>query len=478
VKQQLGGGNFGSVFLGEWNGTLVAVKRLNNEDAFRKFEREASILAKLSHPNVVQFLGIYNDVSGSSWLVTEYLPRGSLLDVLSSHKSSLKVMDLINMSINATSGMCYLESVGIVHRDLAARNLLVTTDYTVKVGDFGLSRVTTSYQANDTSKIPVKWTAPEVLEGNPHTSRSDVWSLGVVLWEIFSFGTPPYVWLSNKEAVEVIPKGEILTQPLNCPDSIYLLMLKCWNRGPDERPTFLEILNRLKAIKKEILAQSSQLKSYNIFVTDEDSPVLGRERTESENSYSKTPTGNRAKSKASLDAEELERVRAQRLQQQQELRDSVLIENEDYEIVNIDDQDSDRSQDQDNDDGPSKPDRKGTSSSPGKRRTATSQGKDEYHTQDYQERNPKQVPPSFSDYGEFHLGRASPGDEAEKSESDYEERLHRTMPSSEPGHLDETESENEQNQVDGNDSYIYRLNKVKRRDLDSSTSHSEEDGQP
>jgi len=184
----------------------------------------------------------------------EFLSKGSLNDFLGRPEvqKSLNVSDLINMAINVCSGMIYLGKNNIVHRDLSARNLLVSeTDgrFVVKVADLGLSRETADdyYVATD-SAFPVKWSPPEVIEHRTFTTKSDVWSFGVVMWEIFEFGKVPYSSMSNSETIASVMKGYRLPQPSNCPNEVYQLMLKCWNINSDERPSFKDLFDQLTAI--------------------------------------------------------------------------------------------------------------------------------------------------------------------------------------------------------------------------------------
>jgi serine/threonine protein kinase len=147
--------------------------------------------------------------------------------------------------------MQYLESQKIIHRDLALRNLLVTSGgddlkYLVKVADFGLSRVLQSeYYSMTSTKFPVKWGAPEVLEYGKFTLKSDVWSFGVLLWELWSFGRIPYTQYSNSETVEKVLAGYRLPSPVGCPVEIYRLMMACWSKNQAERPSFKQICEAL-----------------------------------------------------------------------------------------------------------------------------------------------------------------------------------------------------------------------------------------
>jgi len=263
IQKRLGEGKFGEVFLGSWDGTKVALKRVKQSEGLQNsdFFKEANILCKVVHPNTVQFLGVYlDDKTKDFYIVTEYIKRGCLLNVLEEERTSLTVSDLLFMCYGACKGLAYLEKNGVIHRDISLRNFLVYSSndkYVVKVSDFGLSRIDTSYQVNSSSVLPVKWTSPEVLTGGKFTSKNDVWGFGVAMWEIFSFGSIPYAWLSNKDAFVKIPQGETLPIPLNCPQEVYDVILMCMQLNPDKRPTFKELVLVLKSLRKMCASNSN-----------------------------------------------------------------------------------------------------------------------------------------------------------------------------------------------------------------------------
>eukprot|EP01119_Soliformovum_irregulare_P006367 TRINITY_DN18297_c0_g1_i1.p1 TRINITY_DN18297_c0_g1~~TRINITY_DN18297_c0_g1_i1.p1 ORF type:complete len:207 (+),score=55.17 TRINITY_DN18297_c0_g1_i1:74-622(+) len=144
--------------------------------------------------------------------------------------------------------MAYLSNRRVIHRDLACRNLLVNESGRVVVSDFGMSRVGDVYSANN-AKLPIKWTAPEVMSGGSSTTASDVWSFGVVCWEILNDGAPPFSWMSNVEVFEEIQSGTRLPKPKVVQEDLWKLIVRCWEDQPSKRPTFVQIIEALSLIK-------------------------------------------------------------------------------------------------------------------------------------------------------------------------------------------------------------------------------------
>ncbi|XP_024275661.1 tyrosine-protein kinase FRK isoform X2 [Oncorhynchus tshawytscha] len=252
LLNKLGAGQFGEVYEGIWNDTTsVAVKTLKHGSMDAKdFLQEAQIMKKLRHPKLIQLYAVCT-VEEPIYIITELMKNGSLLDYLQKSNSSsskdmgmkLGVSDQIEMAAQVASGMAYLEQQNYIHRDLAARNVLVGENNVCKVADFGLARVfmmesENVYEAKEGTKFPVKWTAPEAIHGNKFTIKSDVWSFGILLYEIMTFGQMPYATMTNYQVVQRVPTGYRMPCPPNCPKVMYEIMSDCWKDNENDRPTF------------------------------------------------------------------------------------------------------------------------------------------------------------------------------------------------------------------------------------------------
>uniref|UniRef100_A0A914DQZ0 Protein kinase domain-containing protein n=1 Tax=Acrobeloides nanus TaxID=290746 RepID=A0A914DQZ0_9BILA len=188
----------------------------------------------------------------SPLLIVEYCSQGDLLHLIRERKheiangyenqSGLKIKDLVSFSWQISNGLEYLNSLGCIHRDVAARNVLVNQGNVCKIGDFGLCRLTDNllYTARG-GRLPLRWMAPESLKSFEYSFKSDVWSYGIVLYELFSLGEVPYSTIENRHLLDFLESGERLSKPIYCPEEIYQVMLKCWRLQPEERPSFREI---------------------------------------------------------------------------------------------------------------------------------------------------------------------------------------------------------------------------------------------
>ncbi|RZF47941.1 hypothetical protein LSTR_LSTR008745 [Laodelphax striatellus] len=247
LLEKIGRGNFGDVYkarLRTSNDEEVAVKtcRMTVPDEHkRKFLQEGRILKQYDHPNIVKLIGICVQKQ-PIMIVMELVVGGSLLTFLRNNASSLTQKQMLLMCKDAAAGMQYLESKNCIHRDLAARNCLVAADNSVKISDFGMSREEEEYIVSDGMKqIPIKWTAPEALNYGKYTSLCDVWSYGVLAWEVFAKGGTPYPGLTNSKAREKIDSGYRMPAPEGTPDEMYRLMLRCWEYKAENRPHFEQI---------------------------------------------------------------------------------------------------------------------------------------------------------------------------------------------------------------------------------------------
>ncbi|XP_024588698.1 NT-3 growth factor receptor-like [Neophocaena asiaeorientalis asiaeorientalis] len=276
LKRELGEGAFGKVFLAECynlsptkDKMLVAVKALKDPTlaARKDFQREAELLTNLQHEHIVKFYGVCGD-GDPLIMVFEYMKHGDLNKFLRAHgpdamilvdgqprqaKGELGLSQMLHIASQIASGMVYLASQHFVHRDLATRNCLVGANLLVKIGDFGMSRdvySTDYYRVGGHTMLPIRWMPPESIMYRKFTTESDVWSFGVILWEIFTYGKQPWFQLSNTEVIECITQGRVLERPRVCPKEVYDVMLGCWQREPQQRLNIKEIYKILHALGK------------------------------------------------------------------------------------------------------------------------------------------------------------------------------------------------------------------------------------
>uniref|UniRef100_A0A671MZ59 Tyrosine-protein kinase n=1 Tax=Sinocyclocheilus anshuiensis TaxID=1608454 RepID=A0A671MZ59_9TELE len=249
--QTIGNGEFGDVMVGDYRGTKVAVKCIKHDATAQAFLAEASVMTQLRHTNLVQLLGVIVEEQGSLCIVTEYMTKVGGVSLNVAVKSCIVSECLLKFSLDVCEAMEYLEANNFVHRDLAARNVLVSDDNIAKVSDFGLTKEASSTQ--DTAKLPVKWTSPEALREKRFSTKSDVWSYGVLLWEIYSFGRVPYPRIPLKEVVPRVEKGYRMEAPDGCPAAVYDLMKQCWTLDPAGRPSFRLLCEKLQHIRAKEL---------------------------------------------------------------------------------------------------------------------------------------------------------------------------------------------------------------------------------
>ncbi|XP_039589193.1 angiopoietin-1 receptor isoform X2 [Passer montanus] len=269
----IGEGNFGQVLKARikkdglrMDAAIKRMKEYASKDDHRDFAGELEVLCKLGHhPNIINLLGACEH-RGYLYLAIEYAPHGNLLDFLrksrvletdpafaiaNSTASTLSSQQLLHFAADVARGMDYLSQKQFIHRDLAARNILVGENYVAKIADFGLSRGQEVYVKKTMGRLPVRWMAIESLNYSVYTTNSDVWSYGVLLWEIVSLGGTPYCGMTCAELYEKLPQGYRLEKPLNCDDEVYDLMRQCWKEKPYERPSFAQILVSLNRMLED-----------------------------------------------------------------------------------------------------------------------------------------------------------------------------------------------------------------------------------
>ncbi|XP_077374738.1 tyrosine-protein kinase Fes/Fps isoform X2 [Festucalex cinctus] len=244
----IGRGNFGEVYCGtlRCDNTSVAVKTCKENLApehKNKFLMEARILKQYDHPNIVKLIGVCTQKQ-PIYIIMELVKGGDFLSFLRQEGPSQTPKMLVRMTENVAAGMEYLETKKCIHRDLAARNCLVAERHVVKISDFGMSRQQDDgvYSAQGgLRQIPIKWTAPEALNYGRYTTESDVWSFGVLLWEVFSMGMIPYTSMSNQQVRDEVEKGYRMPAPRGCPSEVSTLMNRCWQHEPKNRPSFQKL---------------------------------------------------------------------------------------------------------------------------------------------------------------------------------------------------------------------------------------------
>ncbi|KAM9565456.1 ephrin type-B receptor 5 isoform 3-T6 [Guaruba guarouba] len=264
IEEVIGSGEFGEVCSGRLKHPgkreyTVAIKTLKSgytDEQRREFLSEASIMGQFEHPNVIHLEGVVTK-SRPVMIVTEFMENGSLDSFLRQKEGQFSVLQLVGMLRGIAAGMRYLSDMNYVHRDLAARNILVNSNLVCKVSDFGLSRFLEDDASNPTytgalgCKIPIRWTAPEAVQYRKFTSSSDVWSYGIVMWEVMSYGERPYWDMSNQDVINAIDQDYRLPPPPDCPTILHLLMLDCWQKERVQRPKFEQLVSALdKMIRK------------------------------------------------------------------------------------------------------------------------------------------------------------------------------------------------------------------------------------
>uniref|UniRef100_A0A0L8HTH4 receptor protein-tyrosine kinase n=2 Tax=Octopus bimaculoides TaxID=37653 RepID=A0A0L8HTH4_OCTBM len=281
MGKQLGSGAFGVVVKAEAIGiggckgrVSVAVKMLKEDATERELAdlvQEMEVMKVIgAHKNIINLLGCCTQ-NGPLMVIVVYAPHGNLRDFLRDHRPpvrsgdtyerpvatrSLTQKDLISFCYQVARGMEYLVSKNCIHRDLAARNVLVAENYVLKIADFGLTRHLQNidyYKKTTNGRLPVKWMAPEALFDKKYTTKSDVWSYGILQWEIFTLGGNPYPSIPVEELFKLLRDGYRMEQPPYSSDEMYSIMQKCWTQKPEDRPTFSTLVQEIDKILTSLL---------------------------------------------------------------------------------------------------------------------------------------------------------------------------------------------------------------------------------
>ncbi|XP_034727218.1 fibroblast growth factor receptor 1-A isoform X1 [Etheostoma cragini] len=275
LGKPLGEGCFGQVVMGEALGldkekpnrvTKVAVKMLKSDATEKDLSDLISEMEMMKiigkHKNIINLLGACTQ-DGPLYVIVEYASKGNLREFLRARRppgmeycynpdqvpvENMSIKDLVSCAYQVARGMEYLSSKKCIHRDLAARNVLVTEDNVMKIADFGLARDIHHidyYKKTTNGRLPVKWMAPEALFDRIYTHQSDVWSFGVLLWEIFTLGGSPYPGVPVEELFKLLKEGHRMDKPSTCTEELYMMMRDCWHAVPSHRPTFKQLVEDL-----------------------------------------------------------------------------------------------------------------------------------------------------------------------------------------------------------------------------------------
>ncbi|NP_001084170.1 fibroblast growth factor receptor 3 [Xenopus laevis] len=278
LGKPLGEGCFGQVVMAEAIGidkerpnkpATVAVKMLKDDATDKDLSDLVSEMEMMKmigkHKNIINLLGACTQ-DGPLYVLVEYASKGSLREYLKARRppgmdysfdackipaEQLTFKDLVSCAYQVARGMEYLASQKCIHRDLAARNVLVTDDNVMKIADFGLARDIHNidyYKKTTNGRLPVKWMAPEALFDRIYTHHSDVWSYGVLLWEIFTLGGSPYPGIPVEELFKLLKEGHRMDKPANCTHELYMIMRECWHAVPSQRPAFKQLVEDLDRV--------------------------------------------------------------------------------------------------------------------------------------------------------------------------------------------------------------------------------------
>ncbi|CAF0791486.1 unnamed protein product [Rotaria sp. Silwood1] len=268
--QEIGQGEFGRIYIGELidSKTKCVIKTLENEHAKQDYLREIEIFHHIHHINISCLIGICIPAQYIySLMIYEYLNYGNLHEYLILQCSKkINLTDLLFIAIQIVSGMIYLSEKKFLHNDLSTKNIFLCEHLNIKITNIGRyqRKYHLDYYNIANHLLPVRWMSIESLLSGIYSEMSDVWSFGVLLWEMFSYGTQPYYGYTNPEVIEMIRDRILLSCPLNCSKKIYALMCSCWEEISEQRPTFIELMQKLKQLQEKTTLLSVDDKSISL----------------------------------------------------------------------------------------------------------------------------------------------------------------------------------------------------------------------
>ncbi|KAM3694031.1 hypothetical protein ACJW31_07G029800 [Castanea mollissima] len=254
-------GAFGKLYRGTYNGEDVAIKILERpeNDLGRaqlmetQFQQEVMMLATLKHPNIVRFIGACR--KPMLWcIVTEYAKGGSVRQFLTRRSNrSVPLKLAVKQALDVARGMAYVHGLGLIHRDLKSDNLLIFADKSIKIADFGVARIEVQTEGMTPETGTYRWMAPEMIQHRPYTQKVDVYSFGIVLWELITGMLPFQNMTAVQAAFAVVNKGVRPIIPSDCLPVLSDIMTRCWDANPDVRPPFMEVVRMLENAETEIM---------------------------------------------------------------------------------------------------------------------------------------------------------------------------------------------------------------------------------
>ena len=244
-------GKYSELWEGLWNDTTsVAVKttKLDSTETERLY-KEMKILKQLSHPNMIELYAVCTKEE-PIYIITELTKHGNLLQYLRGEGRSVYLPQLIGMMAQIAAGMAYLGEKNYIHQDLAARNIVLAEGLVCKLADFSSVQAITAgiYEPHAGIKLPIKWTALEVILYSYFTIKSDVWSFGILMYELITRGRLPYPAMTNAQVVQALKTGYRMPSPKGCPEQLYEIMMECWRDDAAARPTFEVLQHKLEEL--------------------------------------------------------------------------------------------------------------------------------------------------------------------------------------------------------------------------------------